>query len=228
MPFCRDALILSRMRSPVTSRSNCEREEDLERQPPHRGRGVERLGNGDEGDKAVALALDTKLFSAAAGDTTAPAELLAGVAPITGSAGNDQTAMITGLRALIAAGSPVAGGQIGFAMHPLQAAALWIMAPSFAFPTFVSGHIMEGRVIALALPALVAGVGAVDFTASRETLVHMSDTPAEIVSTVPATADPVVSGYQQDLLALRVLLDVSWRLRPATGSAVAWIDGATW
>ena len=59
MPFCRDALILSRMRSAVTSRSNwAKREQDVERQPPHRGRGVERLGDRDEGDAGAVEHLD--------------------------------------------------------------------------------------------------------------------------------------------------------------------------
>jgi hypothetical protein len=45
------AAILSRMRSPVTSRSNWAREgqQDVQHQPPHRRGGVELLGHRDEG-----------------------------------------------------------------------------------------------------------------------------------------------------------------------------------
>ena len=59
MPFCREALILSRTRSAMTSRSNCaKREQDVEREPPHRGGGVEALGHRDEGDALPVEHLD--------------------------------------------------------------------------------------------------------------------------------------------------------------------------
>lgn len=38
------------MRSPLTSRSNWAKEGDVEGQAPHRGGGIERLGDTDEGD----------------------------------------------------------------------------------------------------------------------------------------------------------------------------------
>src|SRR3954447_6088795 len=48
MPFCFEAAILSRMRSPVTSRSNCAKESSTFR--VSRPRGVELLGHRDKGD----------------------------------------------------------------------------------------------------------------------------------------------------------------------------------
>ena len=48
---------MSRMRSPVTSLSNWAKE-SIEGQPPHRGRGVEGLGDGDEADVAPVEDLD--------------------------------------------------------------------------------------------------------------------------------------------------------------------------
>ena len=48
MPFLFEAAILSRIRSPVTSRSNWAKEKDVQGQSSHAGRGVERLGDRDE------------------------------------------------------------------------------------------------------------------------------------------------------------------------------------
>ena len=59
MPFLREAANLSRMRSPMTSRSNwAKREQDVERQPPHGGGRVERLRDADEGDVVAVEDLD--------------------------------------------------------------------------------------------------------------------------------------------------------------------------
>ena len=53
------AAILSRMRSPVTSRSNwAKRQQDVQHQPAHRGRGVELLGDRDEGHPVALEHLD--------------------------------------------------------------------------------------------------------------------------------------------------------------------------
>ena len=58
-PSCGWRANLSRMRSPITSRSNwAKREQDVQRQPPHRGGGVERLGDRDEGHAVAVEHLD--------------------------------------------------------------------------------------------------------------------------------------------------------------------------
>src|SRR6516165_5532082 len=50
IPFCFEAAILSRMRSPMTSRSNCAKDNStLEGQAPHRCRRVELLRDRDKG-----------------------------------------------------------------------------------------------------------------------------------------------------------------------------------
>jgi hypothetical protein len=59
MPFLRDAANLSRMRSPMTSRSKWgEGQEDIEREPAHRGGGVERLGYAHKADVLALEGLD--------------------------------------------------------------------------------------------------------------------------------------------------------------------------
>src|SRR5438874_7697913 len=53
IPFFFEAAILSRMRSPMTSRSNCAKDNrTLEGQAAHRGRRVELLRHRDEGGTA--------------------------------------------------------------------------------------------------------------------------------------------------------------------------------
>src|SRR5437879_4018685 len=50
IPFFFEAAILSRMRSPMTSRSNCAKDkQNIQGQAPHRGRCVELLRYGNEG-----------------------------------------------------------------------------------------------------------------------------------------------------------------------------------
>src|SRR5450631_3065296 len=59
MPFFFEAAILSRMRSPVTSRSNWgEGQQHIEGQSPHAGRRIERLGHRNEGDAIFVEQLD--------------------------------------------------------------------------------------------------------------------------------------------------------------------------
>ena len=47
-PLRLEAAILSRTRSPITSRSNWAKESTTEREPAHAGNGVERLGDRHE------------------------------------------------------------------------------------------------------------------------------------------------------------------------------------
>ena len=59
MPRAREAANLSRIRSPITSRSNwAKRQQDVQRQPAHRRRGVELLGDADERDVVPVEHLD--------------------------------------------------------------------------------------------------------------------------------------------------------------------------
>jgi len=58
MPFLREAANLSRMLADDLALGLREGEQDVERQPPHRGRGVERLGNADECDMVAIEHLD--------------------------------------------------------------------------------------------------------------------------------------------------------------------------
>jgi len=52
-------------------------------------------------------------------------------------------------------------------------------------------------------------------------------TPLEIVSgTGPTTADPVRSFFQTATIGVRMLMDVSWKMRRS--GMVQWIDGTSY
>jgi hypothetical protein len=57
-PFFFDATILSLIRSPVTSRSNCANDSNVERQPTHRRRRIELLRHADKGRPVLIECLD--------------------------------------------------------------------------------------------------------------------------------------------------------------------------
>ena len=61
---------------------------------------------------------------------------------------------------------------------------------------------------------------------SAEALIHMSDSPAEIVSDAPSTADPMRSMWQTATLSIRLIVEMDWALRDPR--AVAMADGIAW
>jgi hypothetical protein len=65
-------------------------------------------------------------------------------------------------------------------------------------------------------------------SASKETLLHMSDSPANIgVAGSPnVVAAPSQSMFQSDLMALKIRLAASWALRDPRG--LAWLTTTAW
>jgi hypothetical protein len=92
-----------------------------------------------------------------------------------------------------------------------------------------STNVTAGRLIALRNSDFATALGdAPEFDVSEQATIHMEDTtPLEIVSgTGPTTADPVRSLFQTATIGVRMLMDVSWKMR-RTGM-VQWIDGTSW
>ena len=91
-----------------------------------------------------------------------------------------------------------------------------------------SSAVAAGDLIAVAPPALVSAVGAVQIKADRESTVHMYD-PADAIA-VPGSPNvvsaPVRSTFQTDTVALRLLLTASWGLRSPAG--LAWLSTTGW
>jgi len=186
--------------------------------------------------------LDPLLLDATAGDTVRPAGLLNGVSAVsTGYAGADYQAVIEDFKALLAPfiAANAADG-ITVIMNPTQGLNLALMPGPVGQPNWFSEiqkrinivestHATAGRLIALRSADFATALGGEpEFDVSEQATIHMEDTtPLEIVSgTGPTTADPVRSLWQTASIGVRMLWDISWKMR-RTGM-VQWINGTTW
>jgi hypothetical protein len=155
----------------------------------------------------AALTLDTALFSDAAADDTRPGALLYGVSAVAvGYGGGDELALREDMLVLTdAVADGACSGALAFVMHPKRATRLKLLAPFFPWPMWPSQAVAEDRVIALDPTAFASGFGdGVDIQATSAATIHMSSTPAEIVSaTGPTAADPVRSLFQTDSVAVQ-------------------------
>ena len=190
----------------------------------------------------TAATLDPIVLDAVAGDTVRPAGLLNGVAAASaGVGGGDFLAVIEDFKALLAPFYTAnAADNITVIMHPSQGLALsmmpgpgpgqfgWSAPLTSRLKIIESTHATAGRLIAIRNSDLATATGAVEFDISEQATVHMEDTtPLEIVSgTGPATADPVRSFWQTGTIGVRMLMDVSWKMRRS--GMVQWIDGTSW
>jgi hypothetical protein len=173
--------------------------------------------------------LDQAMFSSGAGvPGLQPPGILSGVAPIAASSGTGYDAMIDDVGNIAQALAPVSGsGQPIIVAAPKQAVALG-MAARDPLSVLSSAALPVGTVIGVVPQALATVVEAPRLDASGEAgSLHMEDTaPAEIVDGSGVYAKPVMSVFQMDSVALRLILPATWQLR--SPSAVAWIQGTNW
>jgi len=187
--------------------------------------------------------LDTVLTDTTAASTVRPAGLLNGVSAVAvGYGGGDYQAVLADFKALLA---PFFAGNgadsLVVLMNPAQGLALSMMpGPDGVIGSFMgairervtfleSTNITAGRLIALRAADFATALGdAPEFDISEQATVHMEDTtPLEIVSaTGPTTANPVRSFFQTATVGVRMLMDVSWKMRRS--GMVQWIDGTSW
>jgi HK97 family phage major capsid protein/HK97 family phage prohead protease len=187
--------------------------------------------------------LDAALLDATAADNARPAGLLNGVsAAAAGYGGGDFAAVVEDFKALLAPFYTAnAADNITVIMNPAQGLALSMMPgpgdgrfgwaePLMNRLTIIeSTHATAGRLIALRNSDFATAMGdAPEFDVSEQATVHMEDTtPLEIVSgTGPTTADPVRSFFQTATIGVRMLMDVSWKMRRS--GMVQWINGTSW
>jgi hypothetical protein len=190
----------------------------------------------------TAAVLDPILLDATASSTARPAGLLNGVSAVaTGYGGGDYQAVIEDFKALLAPFiSANAADNITVVMNPTQGLSLALMPGPSGQPNWFSEiakrvniiestHATAGRLVALRTADFATALGdAPEFDISEQATVHMEDTtPLEIVSgTGPTTADPVRSFWQTGTIGVRMLMDVSWKMRRS--GVVQWIDTTTW
>ena len=189
-----------------------------------------------------AAILDAALLDATASSTARPAGLLNGVsAAATGYGGGDPTAVLEDFKALLAPFiSANAADNITVVMNPIQGLAMammvapdgnsgWFNAVRQRVTIVESTYATAARLIAIRNSDFATALGdAPEFDVSEQAVVHMEDTtPLEVVSgTGPTTADPVRSFWQTGTIGVRMIMDVSWKMR-STGM-VQWISGTSW
>jgi hypothetical protein len=180
--------------------------------------------------ETVALALDAALLGSTAGDSTRPPGLRNGISALTASAATVAgDAMIADVGALVAAVAPVAGNSpIILVCNPARAAKLNMRTVRLPYEVLASSAVAANQLIAIATNTLASATDPVPrFNASTETVVHESDTPAQLATTgTPnVVSAPSRSLFQSDVLGLRLIMEVSWGLRHTSG--LAWIDSIT-
>jgi HK97 family phage major capsid protein/HK97 family phage prohead protease len=189
------------------------------------------------------VVLDAALLDATASSTARPAGLLNGVSAVaSGYGGGDYAAVVADLKALLAPFYAAnAGDNITLIMNPAQGLALSLMPGPGAAGEFgwaeplmrrltiiESTNVTAGRIIAIRNSDFATALGdAPEFDISEQATVHMEDTtPLELVSAAGTVADPTRSFFQTATIGVRMLMDVSWKMR-RTGM-VQWIDGTSW
>lgn len=190
----------------------------------------------------TSVILDTALVDAVASSTARPAGLLNGVSAVaSGYGGADYQAVLADFRALLAPFFTAnAADNLVVLMNPAQGLALSMMpGPDGVIGSFVgsirdrvtfieSTTVPAGRLIALRASDFATATGDTpEFDISEQATIHMEDTtPLEIVSASPTTADPVRSLWQTGTIGVRMIMDVSWKMRRS--GMVQWIDGTSW
>jgi HK97 family phage major capsid protein len=192
----------------------------------------------------TAAILDAAIIDTTAASTARPAGLLNGLAATaSGYGGGDYQAVVADIKALVAPFTTAnAADNIVILMNPAQGLSLSMMpgpgaAGEFGWSTPLTSRytiiesttVPANRLIALRASDFATAMGDTpDFDVSEQATVHMEDTtPLEIVSgTGPTTADPVRSFFQTATIGVRMIMEVSWKMR-RTGM-VSWIDTTSW
>jgi hypothetical protein len=181
----------------------------------------------------LSLGIEKLFFDATAADTTRPAGLKNGISALTADAGVGIDGMFADLSNLGATVSAVGGLNFCYICSPLQAikVALRKSQNAFPFPVYASSALPDKQVCSLAFDALAVAGGdeAPRFELSKNAALHLEDTsPSQFsVSGSPnAISAPLVSTFQQDLVSVRVIQDISWVLRSTSG--FAWINAVNW
>ena len=172
--------------------------------------------------------LDTRMIDTGAATAVRPAGLLNGVTPITPTAGGGVTALAGDLGALAAA--IVAPIDLVYLMNPADRIRALVLAPGLLGVTILeSAAITPKMVIALDASDLVTAEGdRPSFLLSENAVLHVDDAPLAIGTPgSPATvAAPTVSLWQEDLVAIRLILFCTWGMRRS--GRVAAVSAVTW
>lgn len=179
----------------------------------------------------TAPVLDARLLDSNPATAVRPAGLLNGVT-LTPSAGTTPADIAADLKAAITPILDAGGGRrVVVLMNPSQALTLslttvWSDASRrLVADVIVSPNVPAGTIIALdAAEFATAADPAPRFEVSEDGLLHLDDAPEQINDGTMAT--PVVSLFQTNLLALRMIQLMNWTMRRP--GMVAGVSGITW
>ena len=169
--------------------------------------------------------IDGILLGNTAATTAAPAGLLAGVTPLTPTAGGGSNALLGDTKKLLAATAPN--------LRPIlivstsQYGTIGILEPPIGIPIITAPYLAADQVIMVDAAAFASALGAPDFSTDENPVIHEESAAPLPIGTPPTTvAAPSRSLRQTACIGLRTLVDCDWLLR-RTG-AVATITGVTW
>jgi HK97 family phage prohead protease/HK97 family phage major capsid protein len=197
----------------------------------------------------TSVATDAVLLDANPATTVRPAGILNGVAGLTPTAGGGFTALTGDIKQLSGA---LLTGTLGNVRKPVwllnpqqvNSASFAIATGAGVFPyrdeigqgrlggwPFIqSGTVPAGTVIVIDAADFVSVTGdGPRFEISDQATLHFEDTTPLDISTSGSpnvVAAPVKSMFQTDMLALRLILPLTWAIR-RTGT-IAWVTGITW
>jgi hypothetical protein len=179
---------------------------------------------------ATAQSMDATLFSTNASTASTPAGILAGVAPIAGSAtatGADAIAADVGAIADQISQAGINPDEMILITSPKCATKLkTLVGPKFNYEIFTSYAIPSDTVIGVAPEALILGYdGSVQFDVSREVAVHYDDTAPLQIASGGTMASPIYSAFQQDLIVIRLRAKAAWTVQ---SGGVAWAQTVKW
>jgi HK97 family phage prohead protease/HK97 family phage major capsid protein len=198
----------------------------------------------------TAISIDSILLDANPATAIRPAGLRNGVTGLVPTAGGGFNALVGDLKALSGAILTATNGNVRnlvYIMNPQQALSIAFTQPAvpgglFPFaaeinngrlngqPVIKSGTVPLGTVICMDAADYVSVTGDTPrFEISDQATLHMEDTaPAHIgtAGTPAVVSAPVVSMFQTDSMALRLILPMNWAVRRA--GTVAWVAGVTW
>lgn len=187
----------------------------------------------------TAQVLDTRLLDNVAATVIRPAGLLNGVTPVA-SSGATLADIITDIKAAMGPLLANNGGRrLVWLMNPLQAMTLGLQtnaAGAFIWPGVSQGWVGAAVIVSNNVPlGTLILVDAADFASvandtpqfrvSAEATLHMEDTAPEPIND-GTPASPVISLFQQDSFAVRMIQQMNWTMRrPGMVTAV---NGITW
>ena len=105
-------------------------------------------------------------------------------------------------------------------VNPSTAASLMILAPALASMIIQSGALPAGQLVALDAADFASGeFDLPESTVTEESTVHRETVPGAIVEG-GTIATPVTNLWQQAMIGIRVVVDLSWGMRQASSVAV--------